>query len=225
MVELRGVSKVYARPGGGRIEALVDVSFTLGAGELAVLSGPSGAGKSTVLRLLAGEERPTGGTVRVGGEDVGALGRGGLARLRRRLGIVPQDGRLLADRTVFGNVVFVLRGLGTPRREIRPRALAALREAGLLGRLRARPEALAGGERERLLLARALALAPDLWLVDQPGALLGGAAADLEALLRAEQKRRATVLVTAPTPALAARLGGRSLVLEGGRVRVEGGPA
>lgn len=219
------MSKVYGRVAGGRVDALVDATFQVGAGEMAVVSGPSGAGKSTLLRLVSGEERTTRGSVLVDGVDIATLDRAGLARLRRRLGVVPQDGRLLADRTVFGNVAFVLRALGVPRAEVRPRALEALREAGMAQRLNALPPELAHGECRRLLLARALAPDPGLLLVDEPTDLGADAAGEeILGLLRAARGRGRTVLLTARSPELASRLDARSLRLDGGRLRLEGGP-
>ncbi len=228
MVELRGVSKVYVpRPGGRAIQALTDVSFQVAAGELVVLSGPTGCGKSTVLRLLCGEERASQGAILVNGEDVGALPRRGVARLRRRLGVVPQEARLLGDRTVFGNVAVVLRALGASRRDARARALAALREAGLAGRANAFPRELAAGERQRLLVARALAGVPALLLADEPlmafgGALDGPAAQEVFDLLRGAQARGATVLVATQAAGLADALKARPVFLDGGRVRASG---
>jgi D-methionine transport system ATP-binding protein len=133
MLEFRGVSKTYGRAAGGRVEALVDLSFEVKPAELAVVVGPSGAGKSTLLRLVTGEESPTRGAVLVEGTEVGTLGGRSLARLRRSLGIMPQAGRLLPDRTALGNLTFVLRAFGAGRAEARDRALAALTETGAEG--------------------------------------------------------------------------------------------
>lgn len=225
MVEFRGVSKGYARAASGRVDALADASFRVEAGELVVVAGPSGAGKSTLIRLACGEERPTRGTVLVAGVDLGGLRRGALAELRRRLGVVPQDGRLLPDRTVFGNVALVLQALGVPRGEVRPRTLEALREVGLGQRLTARPAELAHGERQRCLLARALAPGPDLLLADEPAGATDEATTDaLLAVLRAVQARGTAVLVATVRPDLAKLLGARALALEGGRLAREGDP-
>lgn len=221
MVEFRAVSKLYVpRTGGPVVRALVDASFLIAPGEMVVLTGPAGAGKSTVLRLVAGEERASQGRLVVDGEDVGALGRLRLARLRRRLGIVPREPRLLADRTAYGNVALVLHALGASRRDGRAGALRALRDAGLASRVNAHPDELTAGERRRLLLARALAGAPRLLLADEPAAGLDAAArrAVVE-LLRAARDRGTTVLVTAPPDGLAGELGARTLWLEDGRLR------
>src|SRR5581483_8664441 len=128
MVEFRGVSKLYVRRGGPVVAALSAVAFDVAPRELVVVAGPPGAGKSTLLRLAAGEERPTQGRVVVDGDDVGRLGRRGVARLRRRLGILPAEPRLLADRSVLANVALVLRARGASRRAARAGAAAALRE-------------------------------------------------------------------------------------------------
>jgi ABC-type ATPase involved in cell division len=225
MLELRGVTKIYGRAAGQRVEALVDLSLALKPGELVVVVGPSGAGKSTLLRLVAGQERPTRGAVLVDGVDVGRLGRGGLARLRRRLGLALEDARLLPDRTALGNVAFVLAALGAGRREARQRALGVLTEAGLAPARNALPHQLAEGERRRLVLARALATRPELLLADEPTAALGPAeAAPAVALLQAARARGTTCLLAARTPEVARALAGRVLPLAAGRLRPEGEP-
>jgi ABC-type ATPase involved in cell division len=227
MVEFRGVGKTYAGRAGGRVPALADVTFRLEPGELAVLAGPAGAGKSTLLRLAWGEERPSRGTVRVAGVDVAALSGRALRRLRRRLGVVPDDGVLLPEWTVLGNVTLVLRALGVGRGAARARAASALRRVGLGPRLARGPGDLAAGERRRVLLARALAVEPAVLLVDDgPGDLAGPEETGGEGPLAALRQAGAagtTVLVATRTPDVAARLGGRLLRLEGGRLGDPGG--
>ena len=225
MLELRSVSKVYGRAAGGRVEALADLSFEVKPTELAVLVGPVGAGKSTLLRLVTGEERPTRGTVLVDGTEVGTLGARGLARLRRSLGVVCQDGQLLPDRTALGNLTFVLRALGTGWTEARERALATLVEVGLGPARNALPHELAVGERRRVLLARALATRPRLLLADEPTAMLDPtASAAVVTLLRSLPLRGTTCLVATQATDLARALGGRTLQLAAGRLRPEGDP-
>jgi ABC-type ATPase involved in cell division len=225
MLELRGVSKVYGRAAGGRVEALADLSFEVKPPELAVLVGPGGAGKSTLLRLITGEERPTRGSVLVDGTEVATLGARGLARLRRGLGVLDQDGHLLPDRTALGNLTFVLRALGARGAEARERALAALIEVGLGPARNALPHELAAGERRRVLLARALVTRPRLVLADEPTALLDApAAATVVTLLRSLAGRGITCLVATQAPDLAHALEGRRLPLAGGRLRPEGDP-
>jgi ABC-type ATPase involved in cell division len=225
MLELRSVSKVYGRAAGGRVEALADLSFEVKPTELAVVVGPVGAGKSSLPRLVTGEERPTRGAVLVDGVEVGTLGARGLARLRRSLGIVSQDGQLLPDRTALGNLTFVLRALGTGRAEARDRALAALIEVGLGPTRNALPHELAVGERRRVLLARALATRPRLLLADEPTALLDApATAMVGTLLRSLPLRGTTCLVATQSIELARALDGRVLQLAAGRLRPEGEP-
>lgn len=226
MVEFRGVSKVYARAVGGRVHALAEATFRVSPGELVILSGPSGAGKSTVLRLAAGEESPTAGTVLVDDQDLGALSRRGLARLRRSLGVILQEPRLVADRTVFGNVALVLRALGLPGSEVRTRALGALRDVGLGTKPNALPAELAAGERQRLALARALAPGPRLVLADEPFAGLDAAdAGEWLALLRAVQAQGGTVLVATRATGPPGGAGARVIRLQGGHPWPDGGPS
>jgi cell division transport system ATP-binding protein len=225
MLEFRGVSKVYGRAAGGRVEALVDVSFEVKPAELAVLVGPGGSGKSTLLRLVTGEERPTRGSVLVDGVEVGALGGRGLARLRRGLGVLAEDGVLLPDRTALGNVTLILRALGAGRAAARERALAALVEVGLGSARNALPQELAAGERRRVLLARALAPRPRLLLADEPTAQLDATDAGLVvALLRSLPGRGTTCLVATQEPDLARALESRVLTLAAGRLRPEAAP-
>jgi cell division transport system ATP-binding protein len=225
MLEFRGVSKVYGRAAGGRVEALVDVSFEVKPAELAVLVGPGGSGKSTLLRLVTGEERPTRGCVLVDGVEVGTLGGRGLARLRRGLGVLAEDGVLLPDRTALGNVTLILRALGAGRAVARERALAALVEVGLGPARNALPQELAAGERRRVLLARALAPRPRLLLADEPTAQLDATDAGLVvALLRSLPGRGTTCLVATQEPDLARALESRVLTLAAGRLRPEAVP-
>jgi cell division transport system ATP-binding protein len=225
MLELRSVSKVYGRAAGGRVEALADLTVEVKPTELAVLVGPVGAGKSTLLRLVTGEERPTRGTVLVDGTEVGTLGGRGLARLRRNLGVVSQDGQLLPDRTALGNLTFVLRALGTGWAEARERALASLVEVGLGPARNALPHELAAGECRRVLLARALATRPRLVLADEPTAMLdASASAIVGTLLRSLPSRGTTCVVATQSIELARALDGRVLQLAAGRLRPEGDP-
>ena len=225
MLELRGVSKVYGRAAGGRVEALIDLSFEVKPTELAVLVGPGGSGKSTLLRLVAGEERPTRGSVLVDGVEVGTLGKRGLARLRRSLGILFQDAPLLPDRTALGNVTFVLRALGMGRAEAREQALAALVDVGLGPARNALPDELAAGERRRVLLARVLAPRPRLLLADEPTAVLDATdAAIVVRRLRSLAERGTTCLVATQEAEIARALDGRVLPLAAGRLRPEARP-
>lgn len=154
------------------ITALADIDAEIGAGELVTIVGHSGAGKSTLLRLIPAIERPTSGTVLVNGQNVGSLRRGALPYLRRNIGLVFQDQKLLFDRSALANVLLPLEIAGFPHQEARRRAEAALDKVGLAQRMRAPPIALSGGEQQRLAIARAVAHRPGLLLVDEPTAYL-----------------------------------------------------
>ena len=168
MIQFDRISKRYPPD----ITALADVSLTIEAGQLVTVIGHSGAGKSTLLKLIPAIERPTGGTLLVNGQNVGALGRGALPYLRRNVGLVFQDQKLLFDRSALDNVLLPLEITGFPHKEAQRRAEAALDKVGLLKRARALPIALSGGEQQRLAIARAVVHRPALLLADEPTAYL-----------------------------------------------------
>ena len=164
MIQFASVAKRY--PGGH--EALRNVSLDIAAGEMVAVTGHSGAGKSTLLKLAAGIERASGGTVVVNGQNLGALGETALAVLRRRIGFVFQDHKLLYDRNCFENVALPLRIAGFSRDEAARRVRAALDKVGLLARERALPVSLSGGEQQRLCIARAIVNRPMMLVADEP---------------------------------------------------------
>jgi cell division transport system ATP-binding protein len=218
MIRLRGVSKLYDT-GPIRVPALAEVSFEVAKGEFVVLNGPSGAGKTTLLRLLYRAELPSEGDLEVAGMDVATLPRNQIPRLRRSIGIVFQDSKLLEGRTIFENVAFVLRVLGTPRDEVVPRAFGALKAVGLSSRALAFPTQLSQGEAQRASLARAIVKAPALLLADEPtGNLDEVMAAEILDLLRDIWSRGTTVLLATHQAELAGRLRRRTLTLQGGRL-------
>jgi cell division transport system ATP-binding protein len=218
MIELHRVSKVFG-VGPVKVPALADVSFKIEKGEFAVICGPSGAGKTTLLRLLYRDERPTVGRIAVADYDVTALPRAQVPGLRRVMGIVFQDAKLLPGRTVYENIAFVLRVLGTPRREITPRAFAALKAVGLSARAQAYPAQLSQGEAQRASLARAIVKEPMLLLADEPtGNLDEAIAGEIFDLLKDIWSRGTTVLLATHQTALAERLGRRTLSFHGGRL-------
>ncbi|HSM37006.1 MAG TPA: cell division ATP-binding protein FtsE [Longimicrobiales bacterium] len=163
MIRFDNVVKRYARA-----TALDGVSFQLGKGDFCFLTGHSGAGKSTVLRLLHMAERPTSGDVRVSGYSASKVRRRDIARLRRKIGFVFQDFRLLQDRTAAQNVAFALEVTGARRSDIRPRVARLLGQVGLATKSGALPSELSGGEQQRVAVARALANDPLVLLADEP---------------------------------------------------------
>ena len=164
MIRFSSATKRY--PGGH--EALRGVTLDVGDGEMVAVTGHSGAGKSTLLKLAAGIERATAGTVVVNGQNLGALGETALAVLRRRIGFVFQDHKLLEDRNAFENVALPLRIAGLSRDETGRRVRAALDKVGLLAREKALPVALSGGEQQRLCIARAIVNRPAVLIADEP---------------------------------------------------------
>ena len=224
MVQLQRVGKVY-RLGPVRIQALADVSFRVDKGEFAILTGPSGAGKTTLLRLLYREEVPSEGEIQVAGFDVTALRRAEVPMLRRAIGIVFQDAKLLPGRTAYENIAFVLRVLGVPRREITPRVFQALKAVGLSARAQALPAQLSLGEQQRVALAGALAKEPALLLADEPtGSLDEAVSLEVLDLFHQIWQRGTTILLATHSRTLASQLKRRTLVLESGRlVKDEGG--
>jgi cell division transport system ATP-binding protein len=148
--------------------ALKDVTFHVSKGEFVFLTGHSGAGKSTIMKLLFAEQRPTQGDVRVSGFAVSSIGSREIPRLRRRLGVVFQDFRLLDDRTAAENVAFALEVTGARHDTIPARVMRVLTQVGLAAKARAHPRELSGGEQQRVAIARALVNDPAILLADEP---------------------------------------------------------
>ncbi|HVW65253.1 MAG TPA: cell division ATP-binding protein FtsE [Nitrosospira sp.] len=160
-------SQVHKRYPNG-FDALKNISFTLEPGEMALITGHSGAGKTTLLKLIAAIERPTSGSVIVNGQNVGTLRSGAIPFLRRNLGLVFQDQKILFDRNVFENVLLPLQVSGFDARSSAARVRAALDKVRLLGKEKARPITLSGGEQQRLCVARAIVNRPSILIADEP---------------------------------------------------------
>jgi cell division transport system ATP-binding protein len=164
IIELRDVTKVY--PGGHM--ALDRVSLAVDRGEFVFLVGPTGCGKSTLIKTLIRDEAATDGTVRIAGRDIGALPQKKIPQLRRNIGTVFQDFKLLPDRTVYDNVAYALQVIGAGRAQIRTQVPETLRLVGLSTKLRSFPDQLSGGEQQRVSIARAFVNHPPLLLADEP---------------------------------------------------------
>jgi len=215
LVSFSAVVKRY--PGGQ--EALRDVSFSIEAAELVFLTGRSGAGKSTLLKLIPAIERPSSGSVIVNGQNVGALKRAAIPYLRRNLGLVFQDQKLLYDRSVYDNVMLPLSFSTHAPREAARRARAALDKVGLLEREKANPVQLSGGEQQRLAIARAVVNRPAVLVADEPTANLDPeSAARVLDIFVAFNQVGVTVLLATHDQGLVERYGKRVLNLRDGRL-------
>jgi cell division transport system ATP-binding protein len=214
-VQFNRVTKRY--PDG--FQALHEASFAVAAGEFAFLTGHSGAGKTTALRLIPAIERATSGTVLVHGQNVAALRPAAIPYLRRSLGLLFQDQKLLHDRNVLENVLLPLAICGEPPREAARRARAALDKVGLRERERAMPITLSGGEQQRLCIARAVVARPSLLIADEPTANLDSeAAAGVMEIFRSFNQVGVTVLVATHDAALVERFGSHAVRLDHGRI-------
>ena len=216
MITFDKVSKRYAS---GQ-DALAELSFEIAAGEMVFVTGHSGAGKSTLLKLIGLVERPTRGQIVVNHTQLANVRRRGIPNVRRGIGMVFQDHRLLTDRTVFDNIALPLIISGTSREEIGKRVRAALDKVGLLAREKASPVQLSGGEQQRLAIARAVVNRPALLIADEPTANLDAESAARIVDIFVEFNRvGVTVLIDTHDRALVERYGGTRLHLEDGRIQ------
>jgi cell division transport system ATP-binding protein len=221
VIRFSAAAKRY--PGG--LEALRGVSLEVADGEMVAVTGHSGAGKSTLLKLAAGLERASSGTVLVQGQNLAALGESALAVLRRRIGFVFQDHKLLFDRNAFENVALPLRIAGLAREETARRVRAALDKVGLLAREKAMPIALSGGEQQRLCIARAIVNRPMILIADEPtGNLDADYARAIVDLFASFNQVGVTVLLSTHDEAGLGRLGCRRVALAAGLLAA-GAPA
>ncbi|WP_405881295.1 ABC transporter ATP-binding protein [Streptomyces sp. NBC_01136] len=216
IIEIRDVSKKYdeGRP------ALADLDLELNAGEALAVLGPSGSGKSTLLNMIAGLDRPSEGTVAVGGLRLDGLGETALAKYRReRIGMVFQFFNLLDDLTVEDNVLLPAQLAGRPRALARHRAADLLERLGIARHARAFPGRLSGGERQRVAVARALMNRPQLLLADEPtGALDSASAAEVRDLLAELNREGQTIVLVTHDTTLAASCATRTVELVDGRI-------
>ena len=220
MIEFDRVSKRYDS---GR-DALRELSLFVEPEELVFLTGHSGAGKSTLLKLIMIMERQTRGRVIVNGKDLQTIKGGGIAKHRQDIGVVFQDHQLLYDRSVYDNVALPLLISGFEHRDIGRRVRAALDKVGLLDKEKSNPEALSGGEQQRVGIARAVASRPKILLADEPtGNLDPALSAEIMALFRAFSRAGVTVLIATHDLALISRMQHRILTLKDGALVTGGG--
>ena len=199
--------------------ALRDVTLEVKQGEFVFLTGSSGAGKTTLLKLLFCAERPTEGQILVLGRNIARLRESAIPALRRRIGVVFQDFKLLNRLTIEDNVALALEVMGTPRRGARARAFRMLKQVGLQHRRYHHPLSLSGGEQQRVAIARALVNEPDILLADEPtGNLDADLTIEIMDLIAGAATRGTTVIVATHDLRLVERYGKRTVRLEGGRI-------
>lgn len=215
MIQFFHVYKTYTRD----VEALVDINLHIQKGEFVFIAGPSGAGKTTLLRLILRDEVPTSGQILVNGRNVVKLPDRATPHLRRSIGVIFQDFKLLRDRSIFDNLALVYRVLGIPSSVGKRKVANLLKLVGLSHKLQMTPYRLSGGEQQRVAIARALMNDPVLLLADEPtGDLDADLAADVMRLLGDIHARGTTVIVATHDMNLVRDLGRRSIVLKGGRI-------
>ena len=213
MIQLRNVSKIYP----SNFRALADVNFSIDKGEVVFLAGPSGACKTTLLKLLFREEEPSAGEVIIDGTDVTRLRSRGVAQLRRKIGLVSQEFKLLSKLTVLDNVALAAEVIGVSKAQCRVRAYQLLRDLGLKDRGAAKPAELSAGEQQRVAIARAVINEPMLLLADEPTGNLDADVADetMRLFLKIRDKG-ATLIVASHDFSMIDRYGTRILSLERG---------
>lgn len=218
VLQLEGVGKTYRR-GDEEVHPLIDLDFTLDAGEFVVVTGPSGAGKSTLLHIAGGLDEPDGGTVAVAGHDMWAMNAGARAAFRRRnLGFVFQFFNLVPMLTAVENVSLPLVLDGIPTRSADARAMELLNRVGLGDRARHRPAELSGGQMQRVAVARALVARPSMILADEPtGNLDSHSSTEVLGLLRSLSDEDGTAVVMVTHDPAAAQYGSREVHLVDGR--------
>ncbi|MEE8283224.1 MAG: cell division ATP-binding protein FtsE [candidate division NC10 bacterium] len=215
MIQMFHVSKTYPKD----VVALSDITLHIQKGEFVFLCGPSGAGKTTLLRLIFRDELPTDGQILVNGRNVVRLRESKLPALRRSIGVIFQDFKLLMDRTVYDNLHLVTRVLGIPETISRRKIGRLLKEVGLLQKVDQIPYSLSGGEQQRVAIARALVSDPAILLADEPtGNLDPDLALDVMRLLAEVNIRGTTVVVATHNPKLVAEMGHHTLILKQGRL-------
>ena len=215
MLKLEDVFKTYENG----IKALKGVNLTIEDGEFVFVVGPSGSGKSTIIKMLTAEVRPTSGKVSVNGYDIGKIKQREIPYLRRTVGVVFQDFRLIENKSVYENVAFVMRAVGTPQRLIKKRVTYVLDLVGVLHKARRKPCELSGGEQQRVAIARALVNNPDAIIADEPtGNLDPARSLELMLLLEKINSMGTTVVVVTHAREIVDQFAKRVVAIDGGMV-------
>lgn len=215
MIQMFNVHKVYS----GNRKALTDINLHIKKGEFTFITGPSGAGKTTLIKLIFCAEQASAGQIIVNGVNLAKLRSAGIPALRRSIGVVFQDFKLLVSRTAYENVVFALEVTGTRPREIKRKAWQVLKLVGLQNRLDAKPLELSGGEQQRIAIARAIVNDPILLLADEPtGNLDAQITQEIMELFNAINQRGTTILIATHNMVLARQYATRHIIIEQGHI-------
>lgn len=214
-IELKNVFKVYKNG----VTALADVSLSISAGEFVFIIGESGSGKSTLTKLLYREEKPNKGSVFVGGVNVSSLRNSNVYKLRRKIGVVFQDFKLLPKLTVYENVAYPLESYGMDKNEIKDKVLKAIERVGLKNKLRSYPNQLSGGEQQRCSIGRALITKPSIILADEPTGNLDTKASDeiVELLRKSNKEYKQTIIMITHNMEIA-KCADRIIKIEDGKI-------
>jgi cell division transport system ATP-binding protein len=214
MIQFINVTKIY-----GELRALDNISFSIASGEMVFLVGPSGAGKSTILRLLYREEKPTSGQVFVSNVDVSRLPNGQTPILRRRMGIIFQDFKLLPNKTSFENIAYPLFAIGMDNAEIKRRVHGALKVVSLSNKANDFPKNLSGGEQQRVGTARAIVQGPSLIIADEPtGNLDPNTSMEIFQLLEKINQKGTTVLIATHNQQMVDQMKKRVITMSNGKI-------
>ncbi len=215
MLILENVCKVYSKG----FPALNDISLKIGQGEFVFIVGESGAGKSTLIKLLLKELEPSSGRITINGKELNKMKRRKLPMLRRDIGVVFQDFRLLQDRNVYDNIAFAQKVIEVPNRKIRPNVFSMLSMVGLLNKYKSFPSELSGGEQQRVAIARALINKPEILLADEPtGNLDNNNSWEIMKLLEEANERGTTVIVVTHNMDMVKVMKKRVITIESGTI-------
>ena len=215
MIQLRSVTKKYKN----NKYALKNVNLDISSGEFVFLVGKSGAGKSTLMKLLYREELPSSGTVIIGGINIANLPNDKVPSLRRCMGIVFQDYKLLQNQSVYDNIAYVIRTMGISSKEINARVTGALKVVGLLDKMKAKPSELSGGEQQRVSIARAIVNGPPLLIADEPTGNLDSKSSEevVELLKKMNKEYKQTIIMITHNLDIAA-VADRIITIEDGKI-------
>jgi cell division transport system ATP-binding protein len=214
LIEVKNCYKIY----NNGVSAIADLNVSIDRGEFVFVIGSSGSGKSTFIKMLYREEKPTKGSVMVGGINVAKLRNSKVYKLRRKLGIVFQDFKLLPKLTVYENVAFALESIGMDNKEIRPKVLKALESVGLKDKIRSFPNQLSGGEQQRVCIARAIVNEPKLLICDEPTGNLDPAISKeiVNILDKINKTSKTTIIMATHDKEIVNKMKKRVLLLENG---------